>query len=124
LVTRLNTRWPVVILSDGDAVFQPRKVERSGLWTAVDGRVLIYIHKEQMLDDVERQYPAEHYVFVDDKIRLLTAVKRIWGDRVTTIFVRQGHYAHDPAVVNAYPAADKTVARIADLLEYKVEYTA
>src|SRR6185436_10893347 len=87
-----------VLLSDGDVVFQPRKVERSGLWRAVDGRVLIYIHKEQMLDDVERRCPAEHYVFVDDKLRLLTAVKRIWGDRVTTVFHRQGHYAFSEEV--------------------------
>jgi FMN phosphatase YigB (HAD superfamily) len=119
VITHLESMGTVVILSDGDAVFQPRKVERSGLWAAVKERVLIYIHKEQMLEDVEEHYPAEHYVFVDDKIRLLTAVKQIWGSRVTTIFVRQGHYAHDPAVVNSYPLADKTVARIADLLEYK-----
>jgi FMN phosphatase YigB (HAD superfamily) len=124
VITHLESMGTVVILSDGDAVFQPRKVERSGLWAAVKERVLIYIHKEQMLEDVEEHYPADHYVFVDDKIRLLTAVKQIWGSRVTTIFVRQGHYAHDPAAVNAYPPADKTVARIADLLEYKVEYTA
>jgi FMN phosphatase YigB (HAD superfamily) len=123
VITHLESMGAVVILSDGDAVFQPRKVERSGLWAAVKERVLIYIHKEQMLDDVEDHYPAEHYVFVDDKIRLLTAVKQIWGSRVTTIFARQGRYAHDPAVVNAYPPADKTVAHIADLLEYKVEYT-
>jgi FMN phosphatase YigB (HAD superfamily) len=116
LVTRLNTKWPVVIFSDGDAVFQPRKVERSGLWRAVDGHVLIYIHKEQMLDDVERRYPAEHYVFVDDKLRLLTAVKQSWGDRVTTVFHRQGHYALSEEV-KTYPPADLTVARIADLLE-------
>jgi FMN phosphatase YigB (HAD superfamily) len=123
VITHLQSMGAVVIFSDGDAVFQPRKVERAGLWAAVKERVLIYIHKEQMLDDVEEHYPAEHYVFVDDKIRLLTAVKQIWGSRVTTIFARQGRYAHDPAVVNAYPPADKTVAHIADLLEYKVEYT-
>jgi len=117
LVTHLNSRWPVVIFSDGDAVFQPRKVERSGLRTAVDGRVLIYIHKEQMLDDVEHHYPAEHYVFVDDKLRLLTAVKRIWGDRVTTVFPRQGHYAEAPSV-KTLPPADMTIARIGDLHEY------
>jgi FMN phosphatase YigB (HAD superfamily) len=117
LVKHVSTKWPVVIFSDGDAVFQPRKVERSGLWKAVDGRVLIYIHKEQMLDDVERRYPAEHYVFVDDKLRLLTAVKQIWGGRVTTIFARQGHYAHDPSI-KAYPPADLTIARIGDLFEY------
>ena len=123
VITHLQSMGAAVIFSDGDAVFQPRKVERSGLWAAVKEHVLIYIHKEQMLDDVEEHYPAEHYVFVDDKIRLLTAVKQIWGSRVTTIFARQGRYAHDPAVVNAYPPADKTVAHIADLLEYKVEYT-
>jgi len=117
VVTRLNAVWPVAILSDGDAVFQPRKVERSGLWAAVSGRVLIYIHKEQMLDDVERHYPAEHYVFVDDKLRLLTAVKQIWSDRVTTVFPRQGHYAHDPSV-KMYPPADMTIERIGELFEY------
>jgi putative hydrolase of the HAD superfamily len=96
-------------------------VERSGLRAAVNGQVLIYVHKEQMLPDVERHYPAEHYFFVDDKIRLLTVVKQIWETRVTTVFARQGHYAHDPTVVNAYPSADRTVAHIADLLEYKFE---
>ena len=86
---------PTVILSDGDVVFQPRKVEHAGMADAVDGRVLIYIHKEEALDDVERRYPAEHYVLVDDKLRILTAVKQIWGERVTTVFPRQGSYAHD-----------------------------
>ena len=85
-----------VILSDGDAVFQPRKVERSGLWHAFDDRVLIYIHKEQELDDVARLYPADHYVMIDDKLRILSAVKKIWGERVTTVFPKQGHYAFDP----------------------------
>ena len=107
---------PTVILSDGDVVFQPRKVERSGLFDAVDGRVLIYIHKEQELDDVEQRYPAEGYVLVDDKLRILTAVKQVWGDRVTTVFPRQGHYAHDPKELAAYPPADVSVERIGDLL--------
>jgi len=107
-----------VILSDGDVVFQPRKVERSGIFEAVEGHVLIYIHKEKALDDVERRYPAEHYVLVDDKLRILTAVKKIWGDRVSTIFPRQGQYAHDPKVVAACPPADLTVERIGDLLDY------
>ena len=112
-------RWgPAVILSDGDVVFQPRKVERSGLWRAVNGDVLIYIHKEQELGDVERLYPAERYVLVDDKLRILDAVKRVWGDRLTTIFPRQGHYALDPALVAAYPPAQVTVERIGDLLGY------
>ena len=110
-------QWgPAVILSDGDAVFQPRKVERSGLWQAVDDRVLIYIHKERELDDVERFYPANHYVLIDDKLRILAAVKKIWGERVTTVFPKQGHYALDPRALAQYPAADIELARIADLM--------
>jgi FMN phosphatase YigB (HAD superfamily) len=112
-------RWgPVVILSDGDVVFQPRKVERSGLFEAVDGNILIYIHKELELQDVERRYPAEHYVMVDDKLRILAAMKRRWGPRVTTVFPRQGHYALDPAETAGRPPADVTVERIGDLLGY------
>ena len=107
-----------VILSDGDVVFQPRKVERSGLWEAVEGRVLIYIHKEQMLDDVERHYPARHYFMVDDKLRILAAMKKIWGGRLTTIWPRQGHYAHDPRAIAAYPTSDLTIDRIGDLINY------
>jgi FMN phosphatase YigB (HAD superfamily) len=117
VITQLKSRGPVTIFSDGDAVFQPRKVERSGLWKAVDGHVLIYIHKEQMLDDVERRYPAEHYVFVDDKLRLLNSVKESWRNRVTTVFAQQGHYANDPSV-KTYPPADITIARIGDLTEH------
>ena len=110
-------QWgPAVILSDGDAVFQPRKVERSGLWRAVDDRVLIYIHKERELDDVERFYPTNHYVLIDDKLRILAAVKKIWGERVTTVFPKQGHYALDPQALAEYPAADIELARIADLM--------
>ena len=112
-------RWgPAVILSDGDAVFQPRKVERSGLWDAFQGHVLIYIHKETMLEDVEKLYPANHYVMVDDKLRLLAAIKQFWGKRVTTVFVKQGHYANDPEILARYPAADIQVDRIGDLLNY------
>ena len=107
-----------VILSDGDAVFQPRKIERSGLWDAFKGHVLIYIHKETMLEDVEKLYPANHYVMVDDKLRLLTAIKQFWGKRVTTVFVKQGHYANDPAILARYPSADIQVDRIGDLLNY------
>ena len=107
-----------VILSDGDVVFQPRKVERSGIFEAVDGHVLIYIHKEQSLDDVERRYPADHYVLVDDKPRILAAVKKIWGDRVTTVFPRQGQYAHDEKVIAACSPADVTIERIGGLLDY------
>ncbi|MHB8520424.1 MAG: HAD family hydrolase [Limisphaerales bacterium] len=112
-------RWgPAVILSDGDVVFQPRKVERSGLFEAVNGNVLIYVHKEQELDDVTNRFPADHYVIVDDKLRILNAVKKIWGRRVTTIFVRQGHYALDPKILAACPDADLSLERIGDLLNY------
>jgi FMN phosphatase YigB (HAD superfamily) len=113
-VAALRARAPAVLLSDGDVVFQPRKVEQSGLWAAVGGDVLIYVHKEVMLDDVERRYPAERYVMVDDKIRILAAMKDVWADRLTTVFVRQGHYARDPDVPS-YRAADVTIDRIADL---------
>ncbi|MCI0335945.1 MAG: HAD family hydrolase [Acidobacteria bacterium] len=110
-------QWgPAVILSDGDVVFQPRKIERSGLFDAVDSNVLIYVHKEHELDDVEQRYPAEHYVLVDDKLRILTAIKKIWGLRVTTVFPKQGHYAHDPQTLANYPPADVSIERIGDLL--------
>ncbi len=118
VVERLRDWGPAVILSDGDVVFQPRKIERSGLLDAVEGNVLIYIHKEQQLDDVERRYPADHYVLVDDKLRILSAVKDVWGDKVTTVFPRQGHYAHDEKANAAYPPADITVEDIGDLLSY------
>jgi hypothetical protein len=108
----------VVILSDGDAVFQPRKVERSGLWHLFDNRVLIYIHKEQELDDVGRLHPADHYVLIDDKLRILAAVKKIWGDNVTTVFPKQGHYALDSKALAEYPPADIELANIGDLLNY------
>ena len=107
---------PAVILSDGDVVFQPRKVDRSGLFEAVDANVLIYVHKEKELDDVEKRFPAERYVLVDDKLRILAAIKAAWGRRVTTVFPRQGHYALDPEAAAKYPAADVTVERIGDLL--------
>jgi FMN phosphatase YigB (HAD superfamily) len=112
-------RWgPAVILSDGDVVFQPLKISRSGLANAVAGRVLIYVHKDQELDDVEQRYPAEHYVLVDDKLRILAAVKKFWDSRVTTVFVRQGHYAADPKVLASYPPADISIGRIGELLQY------
>jgi FMN phosphatase YigB (HAD superfamily) len=118
VIERFRSWGQTVILSDGDVVFQPRKVERSGIFEAVDGHVLIYIHKEETLDDVERRYPAEHYVLVDDKLRILAAVKKIWGGRVTTVFPRQGQYAHDSKTVAACPPADVTVECIGDLLDY------
>jgi FMN phosphatase YigB (HAD superfamily) len=117
VVARLGRLGPTVILSDGDVVFQPRKVKRSGLWDAVEGRVLIYIHKEQMLDAVQRCYPARRYVMVDDKQRVLTAMKAILDERLVTVFPRQGHYALDPANLARYPAADIAIDRIGDLLE-------
>jgi FMN phosphatase YigB (HAD superfamily) len=118
VLSRLEGLGPTVILSDGDVVFQPHKVERAGVSDAVDGRVLIYIHKEESLDDVERRFPAEHYVLVDDKLRILTAVKRFWRERVTTVFVRQGSYALDPQTVGVLPPADFTIERIGDLLSF------
>ena len=120
-VLELLGAWgPTVILSDGDAVFQPRKIDRSGLRGAVDGNVLIYIHKERELGDVEDRYPAQHYLLIDDKPRILTTVKRTWRDRVTTIFPRQGHYAHDAQALADNPAPDVTIERIGDLLAYDV----
>lgn len=116
-VARCGRIGPTVILSDGDVVFQPRKVRRSGLWDAVGGRVLIYLHKERMLEAVERRYPAGHYVMIDDKLRILTAMKRIWGSRLTTIFPRQGHYALDPHELASWPAADLTLEHIGELAE-------
>lgn len=117
VVARLGRLGQTVILSDGDVVFQPRKVKRSGLWDAVGGRVLIYIHKEQMLATVQHCYPAQRYVMVDDKQRVLTAMKEILGARLVTVFPRQGHYAYDPANLARYPAADISVDHIGDLLE-------
>jgi FMN phosphatase YigB (HAD superfamily) len=110
-----------VILSDGDVVFQPRKVERSGLWKAVDGHVLIYIHKEMELADVSQRYPAKHYILIDDKLRILTAVKQVWANRVTTVFPKQGHYALDPRVLKDYPAADIELGAVSDLLDHGLD---
>jgi haloacid dehalogenase-like hydrolase len=107
-----------VVLSDGDVVFQPLKIERSGIGASVDGNVLIYVHKEGELDDVEQRHPADHYVMIDDKLRILTEIKKIWGPRVTTVFVRQGHYAHDAQVVSSFPPADVSIERIGDLPSY------
>jgi len=111
----------VVILTDGDVVFQPRKIERSGLFEAVDKNILIYIHKEQELRDVERRFPAEHYVLVDDKIRVLSAIKNVWGSKVTTVFPKQGHYAFDEKEVSKYPPADMSIDRIGDMLHLEIE---
>ena len=121
VLQRLRALGPTVILSDGDVVFQPRKVERSGLWDAVGGRVLIYVRKEEALDDVERRYPASHYVLVDDKPRILAAVKQVWGDRVSTVFPLQGSYAHDAKALAAYPPADVTIESVGDLLHHDLQ---
>jgi len=117
VIDRVKGWGTAVILSDGDVVFQPRKIDRSGLFEAVDGNVLIYVHKERELDDVAARYPAGHYVLIDDKLRILSAVKAVWGRRVTTVFPRQGHYALDPDNVEKYPRADVSIERIGDLLD-------
>ena len=116
-LARCRALGPTVILSDGDVVFQPRKVQRAGLWDAVEQRVLIYLHKEQMLRSVEQRYPAEHYVMIDDKLRILAAMKNVWGTRLTTVFPRQGHYAHDPRELAAWPSADVTLESIEGLVD-------
>jgi FMN phosphatase YigB (HAD superfamily) len=118
VLERFRTIGQTVILSDGDVVFQPRKVERAGLWEAVDGHVLIYIHKEKELTDVAQRYPADHYVLIDDKPRIAAAVKKVWGDRVTTVLPRQGQYARDPAGLAVRPAPDVTIECIGDLLTH------
>ena len=120
VIEACRKKGKVVILTDGDVVFQPRKIERSGLFEAVDGNILIYIHKERELADVERRYPADHYVLVDDKLRILTAIKEIWGPRVTTVFPRQGHYALDLDAISQYPPADITIDRIGDMLDINI----
>ncbi len=120
VLEKLARTGPTVILSDGDVVFQPRKVQRSGIWKAVEGRVLIFIHKEEMLDTVISEYPAKRYVLIDDKERILEAVKKQWGDRLVTVFPRQGHYAHDPENIGKYMKPDVTIERIGDLLDMEV----
>jgi hypothetical protein len=118
VVARLRGWGPTVLVTDGDVIFQPRKVQQSGLWQAVDGHVLIYIHKQRELDDIEAHYPADHYVLIDDKLTILTPVKSAWGSRVTTVFPRQGQYAHDPKLVASHPPPDLAIECIADLLDY------
>jgi FMN phosphatase YigB (HAD superfamily) len=108
-----------VVLSDGDVVFQPRKIKHAGIWNAVDGAVLIYVHKEKVLDHVQRRYPASHYVVVDDKPNLLAAMKTQLGARLTTVFVRQGHYALAAGANEARPPPDRTIERIAELATFR-----
>jgi FMN phosphatase YigB (HAD superfamily) len=117
VIDRVKAWGTAVILTDGDVVFQPRKIDRSGLFEAVEGNVLIYVHKERELDDVAARYPADHYVLIDDKLRILSAVKAVWGRRVTTVFPRQGHYARDPESLAKYPPADVAIERIGNLLD-------
>ena len=118
VIERLQTFGTTVLLTDGDVVFQPHKVQRSGLWHAVDGRVLIYLHKERMLHSMQQRFPAQHYVMVDDKLRILAAMKEIWKDRLTSVFPRQGHYALSPRHLAGYPPADVSVERIGELVHY------
>lgn len=118
VIAHLDARGTTVIVSDGDAVFQPRKIQRSGLWDAVEGRVLVYVHKERMLDAIRADYPARHYVMVDDKLRLLSLMKGAWGERLTTVFARQGHYALDGDALHQYRVPDITLERIGDLLDH------
>ncbi len=118
VLKRLRSAGTTVLLTDGDVVFQPRKVEHAGLGKVANGDVLVYIHKEEALEDVERRFPAAHYVLVDDKLRILDAIKKIWGERVTTVLPLQGQYAHDAKVLGALPPADVTIERIGDLLDY------
>jgi FMN phosphatase YigB (HAD superfamily) len=123
-VRRLNELAQTVILSDGDVVLQPRKIHRSGLWAAVNGDVLVYVHKERELDDVERRYPAEHYVIVDDKLRILDAIKHGWDSRVTTVFLRQGHYATDADSLESYSPADLALDAIGELVDALIDANA
>ncbi len=118
VVDRFKESATAVILTDGDVVFQPLKIHRSGLYASLGGKVLVYVHKERELEDVAARYPARHYVLVDDKPRILNAVKQAWGAKVTTVFPLQGHYAHDPQTRAQYPPADVTVGRIGALLDY------
>jgi len=117
-VAHLSTLGRPAILSDGDVVFQPRKIQRSGIWDAVEGRVMIYVHKERVLDHVQERYPANHYVMVDDKPNLLAAMKSILGNKLTSVFVRQGHYALAPESNSVQPAPDMTIERIEDLINH------
>jgi FMN phosphatase YigB (HAD superfamily) len=121
LIAHLQKWGETVIVSNGDLVFQPRKIQRSGLWDAVDGKVLIYQNKERMLTDIEQQYPARYYVMVDDKLQILAAMKKIWGSRLTTVFPRQGHYATDTAEAPNYPAPDITLKHIKELINVDIQ---
>ena len=119
-IAHLRTLGSPVVLSDGDIVFQPRKIQRSGIWEAVAGRVMIYVHKEKVLDHMQRRFPAEHYVMVDDKANLLAAMKSVLGARLTTVFVRQGHYALAAESNSVVPAPDLVIERIGDLLNHNL----
>ena len=117
-VAHLDTLGRPVALSDGDIVFQPRKIQRSGIWDAVRGRVMIYLHKERVLDHMQQRYPAKHYVMVDDKPNLLAAMKSVLKERLTTVFVRQGHYALAAQSNSVDPAPDMIIERIGDLMNH------
>ena len=117
VIEHLREIGTVAIVSDGDPVFQPAKIARAGLAAAVDDRVLIYVHKEQQLDDVRRRIPAGRYVIVDDKPNILVAVKRELGDRAVAIHVRQGRYARETGEWHA----DIEIDSIADLMEFQLD---
>jgi FMN phosphatase YigB (HAD superfamily) len=119
-IAHLRALGKPAVLSDGDMVFQPRKIQRSGIWDAVEGRIMIYLHKEKVLDHMQRRYPAEHYVMVDDKANILAAMKAALGTHLTTVFVRQGHYALAAESKSVVPAPDLTIERIGDLLNFKL----
>jgi len=121
-IAHLHKLGQPVVLSDGDMVFQPRKIQRSGIWGAVDGRVLIYLHKELMLTSVQQRFPAKHYVMIDDKPRLLSAMKLVMGDKLTTVFVRQGHYALEVADTPIKPMPDRVIEQIADLCSHPLDW--
>ena len=119
-IAHLRTLGSPIVLSDGDIVFQPRKIQRSGIWEAVEGRVMIYLHKEKVLDHMQQRFPAKHYVMVDDKANLLAAMKSVLGAQLTTVFVRQGHYALAAESNSAVPAPDLVIERIGDLLNHNL----
>jgi FMN phosphatase YigB (HAD superfamily) len=119
-IDHLNNLGTTVILSDGEMVFQPRKIQRSGIWDLVDGRVLVYLHKEQSLDAMQARFPAAHYAMIDDKPKLLAAMKKTLGEKLTTVFVRQGHYAHESIDTPISPSPDLVIECIGDLLTKKL----
>ncbi|MEO8742820.1 MAG: HAD family hydrolase [Lysobacteraceae bacterium] len=120
-IAHLRSLGLPVVLSDGDIVFQPRKIQRSGIWDAVDGRVMICVHKQRSLVQMQQRFPAAHYVMVDDKPQLLAEMKQLMGETLTTVFVRQGHYAAESVNIRIEPAPDHTIERIGDLCNFDLQ---